>query len=250
GVRIELFHGRGETDDATFVWLPDRRIVISGDFVIWVFPNAGNPRKVQRFAPEWAAALRRMQGLKPAALIPGHGPVIVGEDRAAQVLSDGAAVLESLTVQTLALLNKGSSLDEILHSVAAPPEFLAKPWLRPRYDDPEFVVRNIWHLYAGWFDGNPAHLKPAPSAELAGEIAMLAGGADRLSERAATLAEAGRKRLAGHLIEVAAPAAAASADIQAVRAKVYAQCAAAETSLIGKAIFAVYQREAAARSAA
>jgi glyoxylase-like metal-dependent hydrolase (beta-lactamase superfamily II) len=25
-VRIELFHGRGETDDATFVWLPEQRI--------------------------------------------------------------------------------------------------------------------------------------------------------------------------------------------------------------------------------
>jgi hypothetical protein len=41
----ELFHGRGETDDATFVWLPEQRILVSGDFVIWVFPNAGNPRQ-------------------------------------------------------------------------------------------------------------------------------------------------------------------------------------------------------------
>jgi glyoxylase-like metal-dependent hydrolase (beta-lactamase superfamily II) len=41
GVRIELFHGRGETDYATFVWLPEQRVLVSGDFVIWVFPNAG-----------------------------------------------------------------------------------------------------------------------------------------------------------------------------------------------------------------
>ena len=41
GERIELFHGRGETDDATFVWLPDRRILASGDFVIWMFPERG-----------------------------------------------------------------------------------------------------------------------------------------------------------------------------------------------------------------
>ena len=64
GLRLELFHSRGETDDATFVWLPDKRILASGDFVIWVFPNAGNPRKVQRFAPDWAircAACRRLR---------------------------------------------------------------------------------------------------------------------------------------------------------------------------------------------
>ena len=62
-MRFELTHGRGETDDATFVWLPEKGVLVSGDFVIWVFPNAGNPRKVQRFAPDWAVALRRMQAL-------------------------------------------------------------------------------------------------------------------------------------------------------------------------------------------
>ena len=65
----------GETDDATFVWRPEKRILISGDFVIWAFPNAGNPRKVQRYAPDWAAALRRMKGLAPAVLIPGSSPI-------------------------------------------------------------------------------------------------------------------------------------------------------------------------------
>ena len=248
--RFELFHGRGETDDATFVWLPDHRVLASGDFVIWVFPNAGNPRKVQRYAPDWVAALRRMQALKPEVLIPGHGPVIFGAERATRVLDDGAAVLESLTRQTLELMNKGSSLDEILHSVRAPAELLAKPYLLPKYDDPEFVVRGIWHLYAGWFDGNPAHLKPAPSAELAGEIAALAGGAATLAGRAKTLAEAGKTRLAAHLIELASSAAPKSAEIQTVRAKVYAQCTEAEPSLIGKAIYHVYQRDAEARSSA
>lgn len=37
GERIELFHGRCETDDATFVWLPERGVLASGDFVIWMF---------------------------------------------------------------------------------------------------------------------------------------------------------------------------------------------------------------------
>jgi len=250
GERFELFHGRGETDDATFVWLPAHRVLASGDFVIWVFQNAGNPRKVQRYAPDWAAVLRRMQAVKPEVLIPGHGPVIFGGERAAQVLDDSAEVLESLTRQTLELINKGRSLDEIVHSVRAPAEMLAKPYLLPKYDDPEFVVRGIWHLYAGWFDGNPAHLKPAPLAELAGEIAALAGGATALAGRSKALAEAGKTRLAAHLIEFASSALPTSAEIQTVRAKVFAQCAEAEPSLIGKAIFEVYRRDAEARSSA
>jgi alkyl sulfatase BDS1-like metallo-beta-lactamase superfamily hydrolase len=145
-------------------------------------------------------------------------------------------------------MNQGSTLDEILHAVKAPPELLAKPYLQPRYDDPEFVVRNIWHLYAGWFDGDPAHLKPARASELAAELASLAGGADKLAARGAALAESGKTRLAAHLAELAATAAPQDKAIQATRARVYERCAAAETSLIGKAIFNVYLREAKARS--
>jgi alkyl sulfatase BDS1-like metallo-beta-lactamase superfamily hydrolase len=189
-----------------------------------------------------------MQGLAPVVLIPGHGPAVFGRERAARILNDGAEVLESLVTQTLDLVNNGASLDEILHKVSAPQRLLAKPYLLPKYDDPEFVIRNIWHLYAGWFDGNPAHLKPAPSVDLAREIAALAGSAERLAARATALADAGQTRLAAHLIELASTALPASSEIQVARAKVYAQCTDAETSLIGKAIFAVYERDAKARS--
>ncbi len=245
---LELFHGRGETDDATFVWLPQRRVLVSGDFVIWMFPNAGNPRKAQRYAAEWAETLRRMQALKPEILIPGHGPVIFGAVRAEQVLNDGAALLESLVEQTLALMNRGCTLDEVLQGVSAPAALLAKSYLRPKYDDPEFVVRAIWHLYGGWFDGNPAHLKPAPETELAVELATLAGGADRLAQRAAALAETGRMRLAAQLVEFAAGAAPGDKAVQATRATVLARCMERETSLMGKAFLAVYQRDARLRS--
>jgi alkyl sulfatase BDS1-like metallo-beta-lactamase superfamily hydrolase len=91
-----------------------------------------------------------MQALKPDVLIPGHGLVIFGPERAAEVLGDGAELLESLAAQTLELMNRGSTLDEILHSVSAPRDRLAKPYLLPGYDDPEFVVRSIWPRYAGW----------------------------------------------------------------------------------------------------
>ena len=244
GERIELFHGRGETDDATFVWLPEQRVLASGDFVIWVFPNAGNPRKVQRYVAEWAVALRRMESLDPEILIPGHGPVIFGEDRATQVLRDGAEALEYLAGKTLELMNKGATLNEVLHSVKVPAEYLAKPYLLAKYDDPEFLVRGIYHLYAGWFDGNPAHLKPARDADLARELAQLAGGAEKLAARAAALAEEGQTRLATHLAEFAAAAAPEEKRIQAVRAAVLQTSIDGESSLMGKAFLAVYQREA------
>jgi alkyl sulfatase BDS1-like metallo-beta-lactamase superfamily hydrolase len=88
----------------------------------------------------------------------------------------------------------------------------------------------------------------APAVELAAELASLVGGEDKLAERAKALAKAGKTRLAAHLIELASTTSPASADIQTVRARAYAQCVSAEASLIGKAIFEVYRRDAEARS--
>uniref|UniRef100_UPI003F49B1AD alkyl sulfatase dimerization domain-containing protein n=1 Tax=Ensifer adhaerens TaxID=106592 RepID=UPI003F49B1AD len=68
-----------------------------------------------------------------------------------------------------------------------------------KYDDPEFLVRGIYHFYAGWFDGDAAHLKPPRTADLASELAALAGGAEKLAERATHLSEAGNFRLAVQL---------------------------------------------------
>ncbi|MGE0735426.1 MAG: alkyl sulfatase dimerization domain-containing protein [Alphaproteobacteria bacterium] len=78
--------------------------------------------------------------------------------------------------------------------------------------------------------------------------AALAGGADRLAQRAAKLAADGQTRLAAHLIELAVGAAPDDAALHRIRAEIYARCMEAETSLIGKAIFAVAQRESKARS--
>lgn len=245
GERLDLFHGRGETDDATFVWLPERRVLASGDFVIWVFPNAGNPRKVQRYAAEWASALRRMEQLAPTVLIPGHGPVVFGAERVGQMLRDGAEALEHLVRETLALLNRGATLDEILCGVTVPAEYLAKPYLLAKYDDPEFLVRGIYHFYAGWFDGNAARLKPARTAELAAELAQLAGGADKLAQRALTLAVQGQARLAVELVELAAAAVPDDRSVQAIRAEMLRALIGTESSLMGKAFLAVYERDAA-----
>ncbi len=248
GLRLDLAHGRGETDDATYVWLPQAQILLSGDFVIWAFPNAGNPRKVQRFAPDWAATLRRMQALGPRVLVPGHGPVVADATRAARMLEDAASALESLVGQTLERMRQGATLNAILHDIRPPRELLARPWLLPKYDDPAFVVRGIWHLYAGWFDGNPAHLRPAADRDLGEAIAALAGGVAALTRHAEALAAAGRVRVAAHLIEFALAAAPDDRQVHHVRAGIYARCVEAETSLIGKAILAVPRRESEARS--
>ena len=237
GVRFELHHGRGETDDHTWTWIPDRRILLTGDLFIWATPNAGNPQKVQRYPGEWAHALREMAKLGAELLCPGHGLPIRGEARVRRALDETAELLEVLHDDTLRLMNQGATLEEILRTVRAPAHLLERPYLQPIYDEPEFVVRNVWRLYGGWYDGNPAHLKPAPEASLAREIAVLSGGAARLATRATELARDGELALACHLVELAAQAAPGDESIRRVRADVYRQRAAGERSLMARGIF-------------
>ncbi len=84
-------------------------------------------------------------------------------------------------------MNAGAVLDDILHTVSVPPATLELPYLRPLYDEPEFVIRNIWRLFGGWWDGNPARLKPASDAAIGAEVAALAGGVTTLIDRAIEL---------------------------------------------------------------
>lgn len=134
-------------------------------------------------------------------------------------------------------MNSGGRLDDAIHGVIPPPHLIDRPYLRPVYDEPEFIVRNVWRLYGGWWDGNPATLKPAPDRALAAELAALAGGAQVLAERAAALAGAGQLRLAGHLAELAWLAAPGDPNAGRVKREVYTSLARASTSTMASGVF-------------
>jgi glyoxylase-like metal-dependent hydrolase (beta-lactamase superfamily II) len=234
---VELHHDRGETDDHAWSWVPEHRAIFCGDLFIWVFPNAGNPQKVQRYAADWAAALRKMQALEPELLLPAHGLPIAGRERIARVLDDTATALEGLLRDTLAMMNDGATLDEIVHAVRVPDRLTELPYLRATYDEPEFVVRNIWRLYGGWYDGNPARLKPPQDEALAAEVATFAGGPRALAARAVEVADAGDLRLACQLAEWAGATAPDDAEVHERRAEVYRRRRESESSLMSKGIF-------------
>ena len=145
-------------------------------------------------------------------------------DRIRQALSETAEYLESLVEQTLALMNGGARLSDALATVRVPSHLAERPYLQPFYDEPEFIVRNIWRLYGGWWDGNPANLRPAHERTLARELADLAGGATELCARAEALLEDGSDegfRVAGHLAEMAWLASPSDPGIQDVRRRVF-----------------------------
>jgi len=178
-----------------------------------------------------------MDALGAEVLCPGHGVPIWGAAEVHRALDETASFLDSLVDQVIAMMNAGARLDQILGAVKPPPHLAARPYLSPVYDEPEFIVRNLYRLYGGWWDGNPAHLKPAREQHLATELATLAGGATVLAARAETVSAAGDHALACHLIELAHTAAPHDAGIATIRAAIYKARAAQERSLMARGVY-------------
>jgi len=232
GLTFELYHCRGETDDHTWVYCRERRVLCPGDLFIWAVPNAGNPQKVQRYPAEWARGLREMAALRPDSLCPGHGgPVVKNPDVIQRMLLETASFLESIVEQTLAAMNDGAPPHvDIVHRVTLPVS--DSPWLQNIYDDAEFIVRNVIRQYGGWYSGRPSDLKPAPRAEVARVVAELAGGARALIRKSEALAAERNYRLASHLADFALEAAPEDSAVQRAVADLYERRAEMETGMM------------------
>lgn len=68
---IQLHHyGRGNTGGDVFLWLPQERILATGDLVVSPIPYG-----IGSYPREWAAVLRKINDLPYETLVPGHGAV-------------------------------------------------------------------------------------------------------------------------------------------------------------------------------
>jgi alkyl sulfatase BDS1-like metallo-beta-lactamase superfamily hydrolase len=186
---------------------------------------------------DWAVALRQMAAKQPETLLAGHGLPIFGADRVQRALLDTAELLDSLESQTIALMNTGASLDTVIHSVEVPAHLRELPYLRPVYDHPQFIVRNVWRRYGGWYDGEPDNLLPAPRVELAREWVALAGGVGAVLARIDALLDRGNAQMACHLVEYAALTVPDSDEAHALRGRAYRQRAEGDPTLMSRAIY-------------
>jgi glyoxylase-like metal-dependent hydrolase (beta-lactamase superfamily II) len=236
GERFALRHGKGETDDHTWVWVPGRAVLASGDFFCMTMPNCGNPNKVLRYPEEWADADEEMAALGAEVMLPGHGQPILGAERIRTGLLEQAEFLRSVVEQTLAGLNAGLRHDQIARSIRVPGHLAHLDHLQPTYDRPEFIARNVIRRYGGWFDGYAADLLPAPGEEIAAEVVGLAGGTEQLVARAYELAGTNLP-LACHLAEWAYLAHPDDVQARACVIEIFTRRADADPSLMSKGVY-------------
>ena len=187
--------------DHAWVWVPEARVVVGGDFIVSSLPNAGTPFRVQRYVLEWAESLEAMAAVEPVAVVSGHGGVFT-ED-ATEMLQTTARGLRWLDAEVVRRINAGQWQEQILAEVELPADLAGSRFLQPLYGCTAFAVRDLLRRYMGWYDGNPSMLFPSSRAAIAHEVLALAGGADAILRRADELAagDAAEQQRALHLVD-------------------------------------------------
>lgn len=101
-VRI-LFLGRGNTAGDAVIYVPDAKVVMTGDLLV-----APTPYSYGSFITEWVRTLAKVKSLGANTIVPGHGPV----QRDYSYLDLVSSALQSAVSQVQAAVAKHLSLED------------------------------------------------------------------------------------------------------------------------------------------
>lgn len=207
GIRLELIHAPGETDDQIYVWLPDRKILVSADNLYKAFPNLYTIRGTWfRSLKNWYRSVDIIRDLRPVHLVLCHGRPLSGADRIYRIATDYRDAIQFVHDQSLRGINEGMTPDELAASIKLPAHLAASPYLQEFYGKASWSARSMFTGNLGWFSGDSADLQPLPPADQARMMADIAGGEDKLLDHAKKYSEKGNHQaalqLSGYLLRI------------------------------------------------
>jgi glyoxylase-like metal-dependent hydrolase (beta-lactamase superfamily II) len=110
GVKIEIMQpGAGHTRGDTVVWLPEHRVLFSGDLVEYgATPYAGDAH-----LREWPRTLDRLAALEPLALVPGRGAALTGAGESQAAIAGTRRFVTDLYETVQAAARQGTPLEQV-----------------------------------------------------------------------------------------------------------------------------------------
>jgi glyoxylase-like metal-dependent hydrolase (beta-lactamase superfamily II) len=190
GLDLELYATPGgETIDSCVIWLPQHKVLFSGNVFGPLFPHFPNFNTIRgdkyRFVEPYLDSLRRIRALEPEMLITGHFDPIKGRELIRVCLDRLEAAVDFVHREALERINAGQDIWRAMREIELPPEL----YVGQGYGKVSWAVRTIWESYMGWFKANDtSELYPTRPREIYRDLIALAG--------AAAVVERGRQRLA------------------------------------------------------
>jgi len=202
----------GETTDALVVWLPEDRILFTGNLFGPLFGHVPNLMTIRgdryRDPVLYIEALNAVLEYRPERLITGHFAPIDGADLIAGEVTAMRDAMQAVHDRTLELMNAGTDLYTAMREVRVPEQL----------DVGEGYGQTSWNVRAGWFQHrSTTELYGVAPDSVAADV-VRAAGADALVEAARMHLASGRPVEALHLTDLVLTAASAHAAARAAAA--------------------------------
>ncbi|MBW2269300.1 MAG: MBL fold metallo-hydrolase [Deltaproteobacteria bacterium] len=204
GIRFEVIPSPGaEGADNLVLWLPDEKILFSGDFFGPIFPQFPNVFTMRgekvRKPIEYIESLERIIALEPEMVVPSHRDPVTGKEEIRAAIVKMRDAVRYVHDATVAGMNAGKTVHELMAEIELPPELV----MTQAHGRVSWAVKSIWEYYATWFHfDRTTELYPVPQEAILDEVVELAG-IQGLIDRARRHVEAGRPIHALHLMEIA-----------------------------------------------
>jgi len=194
----------GETLDSIAVWLPEERVVFTGNWagaIHGALPNFYTARgDRQRSVPGWLTQCRDIVAQEPELLITGHEQPIEGK---AQIRSDLMKVHDAVRYlhdETVKGMDAGMTVPDMMQQIRLPDHLTPRDGRCP----PHWIVRAVYEEYAGWFrHERTSELYPTPQSAIWPDVVAAMGGAEQVALKAKDELDGANSERALHFIEMA-----------------------------------------------
>ena len=205
GIQIEfLMAPNTEAPAEMLMFFPQFKMLNTAEDATHTLHNLYTLRGAQvRDAENWWKVLDEAvarYGDKTDVVIAQHHWPKWGNKEIVSYLTNQRDAYKYLNDQTLRLINKGYTMNEIAE-VLKLPENLDQDWaLRGYYGSVSHDIKAIYQRYLGWYDSNPANLNPLPPEESAKKYVEYMGGSAAVMKKAKEAYDKGDYRWAAEVM--------------------------------------------------
>lgn len=206
GVRMEFQIARNtEAPVELNIWFPQYNTLFVSENCAASLHNILTPRGAQVRDPRaWAESLdetRTRYGDKAEIMISAHNWPRFGNAKVVEILENERDMYKYINDQTLNLINKGYTMDEIADRVELPASLQPFWYTHSFYGSVPMAVKATYQRYLGFYDGNPVNLKRLTPAEYGKSMTEYMGGADAVMPKLRKDYEAGKYQLVASIAQ-------------------------------------------------
>ncbi|PWR70229.1 alkyl/aryl-sulfatase [Methanospirillum stamsii] len=204
------------------IWFPQKNALLVAEDCTATYHNILTLRGAQVRDPlAWSNALKEvleLYGDKAEVMLSSHHWPRYGNDKVREILENQRDLYKYVNDQTLNLMNKGYTMDEIASMIEVP-ESLKEYWYTYGFYGQIYMgVKATYQKYLGFYDANPINLKRVPPEEYAQVLTEYMGGADAALKQLQIDYDAGEYELVAsiaHYLVFADPTNMAAREIEA-----------------------------------